>query len=394
MLFNGKPLDSITEDDLQALIDLKVSENKIIEYKLELPKGNDSDTKEFLYDVSSFANASGGHLIYGIRAGTEEDKSLPVELCGLDGISDIDQLILGLNQKILAGIRPRIPGLNIQAVPLQNSRYTIVIEIPKSFSSPHMIIFKNDSKFYSRNSNGKYPLDVDELRLAFTLAQNIKERIIDFRRDRLSRVVSGETPVPLASGAKLVLHIIPISAFDSVFTIDVNNIVSLYSKKIEWFAPLEVNGSGWNQQYNFDGYLIYSRERQSHFSSSFLQIFRQGIIEATNIDFAGIFKQQNFIYPDYENMIINGLENYLRIQQNLGIEPPILIMLSLLGVKNHIMGVDHKFNRTYGNPITQNSLILPEVILEDYDSDLDEIMKPIFDIVWNAAGYPGSLNYT
>nr|ADN13150.1 hypothetical protein Cyan7822_1143 [Gloeothece verrucosa PCC 7822] len=32
-------------------------------------------------------------------------------------------------------------------------------------------------------------------------------------------------------------------------------------------------------------------------------------------------------------------------------------------------------------------------MIEDYDLDLYELMKQTFDIVWNAAGYPGSLNY-
>jgi len=59
-------IDQITEEDLQALIDNSVIEGKTIEYKQSLPSNSDSDKKEFLADVSSFANASGGDLIYGI----------------------------------------------------------------------------------------------------------------------------------------------------------------------------------------------------------------------------------------------------------------------------------------------------------------------------------------
>ncbi len=50
-------IDQITEDDLHALIENSISEGKTIEYKQELPNNSDSAKKEFLADVSSFANA-------------------------------------------------------------------------------------------------------------------------------------------------------------------------------------------------------------------------------------------------------------------------------------------------------------------------------------------------
>ena len=61
-----KDIAQIKEADLQSLIDNAVSERKTIEYKQVLKVGSDSERKEFLADVSSFANASGGDLIIGI----------------------------------------------------------------------------------------------------------------------------------------------------------------------------------------------------------------------------------------------------------------------------------------------------------------------------------------
>jgi hypothetical protein len=59
----NKPLDSIDENDLQDLIDHEVPEGKTIEYKKSLPGNKDKDKKEFLSDVSSFANAIGSKLL-------------------------------------------------------------------------------------------------------------------------------------------------------------------------------------------------------------------------------------------------------------------------------------------------------------------------------------------
>ena len=60
-----KPLDGLTEADLAELITAGMPELKTLEYKQTLSGTSDADRKEFLADVSSFANSSGGHLIYG-----------------------------------------------------------------------------------------------------------------------------------------------------------------------------------------------------------------------------------------------------------------------------------------------------------------------------------------
>jgi schlafen family protein len=67
-----KPIGEISVEDVEGLRINGVPESRTLEYKRELPGGTDSDRKEFLADVSSFANAVGGDLVYGVkRAKTE-----------------------------------------------------------------------------------------------------------------------------------------------------------------------------------------------------------------------------------------------------------------------------------------------------------------------------------
>src|SRR3989338_3325400 len=89
--------------DLSLLKDDGVKEGKDIDYKLELPKDNDESKKEFLADVSSFANTIGGYLVFGIK----ESEGLIEELVGLK-IEDDDKLLLKLESIIRDGISPRI----------------------------------------------------------------------------------------------------------------------------------------------------------------------------------------------------------------------------------------------------------------------------------------------
>jgi hypothetical protein len=46
-----------------------------------------------------------------------------------------------------------------------------------------------------------------------------------------------------------------------------------------------------------------------------------------------------------------------------------------------------------GQSIDRDTLVLPEVVIQDLSSKAKDILKPILDLVWNACGYPCSLNF-
>lgn len=363
------------ENDLQKLVDNQVPESKTIDYKESLTGNSDSDKKEFLADVSSFANAAGGYLIYGMR----EDSGIASELCGLE-IIDADAEIRRLENIIRDSIKPRIPGVSLWAIPLKTSRAAIIIHIPRSWASPHMVTFKNDSKFHSRNSAGKYQLDVSELRAAFVLSETTTERIRNFRTERLSKIISGDTPVLLIDTAKIILHIIPFGAFNPAAIFDVSSLAN----DVETLKTISTLGL--NARHNFDGYLSYDNQM------AYLQVFRNGIIEAVD---ASILQPESgkLTIPSllFERVLLDALPRFLSIQKQIGVESPFLIMISLLGVSSYTMSSNNPRVHTY--PIDRDALILPEIIVENFECNPSEVMKPIFDAIWNAAGWPRSMNY-
>jgi hypothetical protein len=76
---------------------------------------------------------------------------------------------------------------------------------------------KDHGKFYKRNSAGKYPMDVSELKIAFIQSEQIVDKIRKFRNDRVEKLkAEHELPVNLYSGAKTVLHLVPLSAFSDI----------------------------------------------------------------------------------------------------------------------------------------------------------------------------------
>ena len=106
-----------------------------------MPIGTDNEKKEFLADVSSFANALGGDIIYGIKEGrTEEGKKTgrAEETIGIENITK-DETTLRIESIIRDGLSPR---LKVQIKFIEGFRKgpVIVLRIPQSLSAPHMIL--------------------------------------------------------------------------------------------------------------------------------------------------------------------------------------------------------------------------------------------------------------
>ncbi len=381
----GKSIDEITEEDMQSLIDNSVSEGKTIEYKQSLPSKSDSDKKEFLADISSFANASGGDLIYGIIE--DRDNGVPKTVGGLT-IDNIDREISRLDSMIREGIKPRILGITIKSVKLSNLKIALIIRVPKSWISPHRVSFKGHDKFYSRSTNGKYPMDVGELRVSFNLSETITERIRRFREDRISKIFDKDTPVLFYDTAKMVLHLIPVISFNPAQRYDISKII--YNSKIK---PMYC--ATYNYRYNFDGILTYriGREEKSY---TYVQIFKNGIIEAVEAHLLDPIHKNgklSFFSYDYEETLIKFLPDYLSILKMLNVDLPIFIFLSLVGVKGYSMGYDRTFWNDEVFTIDKDILLLPEVVIENYDVIAKDVLRPCFDSIWNACGLPRSFNY-
>lgn len=392
-----KAIGDITKTDIDFLIENKIGESKTLEYKETLPDSKDSAKKEFLADISSFANASGGDVIYGIKAAINADGKKtgePEEIVPLQGIT-ADEAKLQIENLIRTGIEPRITVhvKEIAGYCDDGNGFIILVRIPQSFASPHMVTFKNSSRFYCRNSAGKYQLDVQEIRNLFLATDSQADRIRSFMQNRLSKIMADETPISLSMPHRLVLHVFPLNSFLNKKRLD----LSTDHKLMLNFRPIAV--SGWDHRYNLDGFLTYRADRETKLCSSYCQIFFDGTIEAV---YADILRAQGGREPQngdtafiasiaYERYVIEAITNYFKGYKTLGIEAPIVIYMTLLGCKGAYLfvGRGHDYE-----PIDRDVAILPEVQTGILDEEVPTIMKPIFDAVWNACGHPRSYNYT
>jgi Schlafen, AlbA_2 len=204
----GAKLESA--EQLQALIAARIPEDRTIEYKRDLPSDSRDDRAEFLRDVVSFCNSSGGVIIYGM----ESQDGLPVRLSGFP-TANCDASILKLEQIIRSGIEPPIFGLLVRSIPLLPANTcAIIIEIPQGVFGPHMI--KNRGAFYTRSSAGKVAMELPEIRSAFVGAESLAARMREFRGERIARLLANDGFPKMGGGPSLlVLHVLPFASFGS-----------------------------------------------------------------------------------------------------------------------------------------------------------------------------------
>lgn len=377
-----KNLDDITREDIQLLIENKVQESRFIEYKRDFDISQGDKKKEFLADVSAFANASGGDLIFGISE--DKETGLPLETLGVS-IENPDEDLRRIENLIRDGISPRLPSVNIRTIEVDNSKSVIVIRIKKSWLSPHRVIYGGHDKFYSRNSKEKYPLDVSELRTAFYTSETVKDKIKRFIEERISRINIGDTPIDLDKNPRVVLHLVPFISFDTSYSYN----LSLLTNEAKKTSPIYC--SGWNNKINFDGHLSYSVDNNG---CSYTQFYKTGIIEAVNTFLLRPFDKKVIPSLAYERELIISVKQYINYLKNINVDMPIAVFLSLINVKDYIMAVDTSRFFSFGTyPIDRDILITPEVIIDDYNISAEKILKPCFDSIWNACGWERSMNY-
>lgn len=381
---------------LQNLINNKILESKTLDYKRDKIGRKESDKKEFLFDVSSFANAEGGKLVLGIEEGENEEKGLPIKIVGIE-TSNIDDEILYLEQLIYSGIEPKIFGITIHPIDLgldSNNKYALIINIRKSYNSPHMVTFNKTNKFYTRNSGGKVLLDVSELRNMFGLQESQFQWIKNFRLDRISKIVSGDTTLPLYSNPCVLIDIVPISAYDNQKNIDLTYFDSWnnWIKTISDIQRREIQTQ--DGRYNFDGFITYGGYYSDSNIPEYTQIFRNGMIEAIwTLPFLLVANEKDdYRIPSalFEDGLINSTSYYLRRLEEIGIQPPLYIMLTLIHISQFKMVLSQNEETPNFN---RDIIIIPETTINNYDEDASKLLKESFDIIWNSVGQKGSIYY-
>jgi hypothetical protein len=389
-----KPATDINPEDLRRLQANGVPESRSLDYKQALPGGTDDERKEFLADVSSLANTVGGDLIYGVKEVRENGRQTGIPEC-IDGLAGAvaDAETLRLENMLRDGVAPRLSGVQLRWVPGFPLGSVLIIRVPRSWAGPHMVTYKQHSRFYARNAGGKYALDVFELRQAFLGSGSLRERAREFRAERLGRVVAGETPLPLTGSSLVCLHVIPHATLAGAVDVD----LQLAANQRESLQPMY--SRGWSSIFNLDGFTTYCPTATGP-SISYLQVFRTGAIETVSSALISSPREDQrrhlpcLAFADELNAVLGRIRRLMTV---LAIDPPASLLVSLLGVRGVHLGVSTQltFHRDiHGTPFDRDNLLFRDLLLASWDGDDQRVvLKPLLDEVWQAAGFARCFDY-
>jgi hypothetical protein len=142
------------------MIEAQVEESLHLDYKdARALEKSDKARREIVKDVTAFANADGGVIIYGISEHRERANAhLPERL---DPVSRAEISKEWL-EHVIANAAPRVDGVIIHPVPLGNDsdRVAYVVEIPRS-ETAHQAL---DHRYYRRHNFESVPMEDYEIR--------------------------------------------------------------------------------------------------------------------------------------------------------------------------------------------------------------------------------------
>jgi len=182
---------AIDETRLLALTNA-TAEGRQLEYKQQLPSKDHDDVVEFLKDVTAMANTIGGDILYGVTEGKGADgNTVPIAVDGIGG-EDADKVKQRFENMIRENVKRRLIGHRIEVRRIANGNQVFIVRVPRSWNAPHVVHHQKHWRSYYRNSSGSHPMDVTELRHAILRADNVSQRLEEFRFERLAKIAADE----------------------------------------------------------------------------------------------------------------------------------------------------------------------------------------------------------
>ncbi|MFZ4699281.1 MAG: helix-turn-helix domain-containing protein [Candidatus Methylumidiphilus sp.] len=374
-------LDDATVEHINRLKKEGISESKTLEFKRDVPGRDNSAKHEFLSDVCALANAAGGDIIFGIDENNEGEAT---EIVG-QAVNPDDEC-LRLQDVVLHGLEPKLTGVHAHAIKVEEGKYVFILRVPQSWTPPHRV--KTNQHFFIREGRRKRQLDMPEIRTAVIQSESLRERVRAFRADRIGKLISGEAPVALFNGSIEVLHIVPISSLFSGQTVDV-----LAYDKSSRCIPVISGGAGIYCRINLDG-VLNCRNNTPQGCGAYTQIFRDGTIEGTRVFTQKGTGLYQIVTLKLEHELLDFFERVKEELKFLEIQPPFILMHTLLRANEAEFYIPDRWNHEdYHGRFNRAIIALPELIIEDLDISTETLLKPMFDLIWNAAGFPRSENY-
>ena len=385
MSFQSADISQLTVADIESLIADGVPESSALEFKRELRLDGDEQKREFLADVSAFANTNGGRLLVGIDA----PKGFAAQMPGVDS-RETDSQILQMGNLVRDCLRPALVGFQIAAVPCADGRSVIVIDFPVSFVGPHMVTFRGSQRFFARSSNGKHPMEYSEIRSSFLQRGSSAEKLEQLRRDRINRVITGMDFRGIGTTkTAFLLEVVPLKSLHDEVTVDFRGHPNL---RADFTA---INAYSADATYDFEGFVAFVWNHPDNQVLAYSRLSRYGYVSAYCSSLSRLLDgKQTIASRNFEPQLAQAVANYSSLLRQLGITLPHAVLITLLNGKGVELFrgplVSHPMSY---HPVNEVNLSAPVGIISQENVNALLLLRPQFDAFWNAFGYSSCINY-
>jgi Putative DNA-binding domain len=176
MYFTSTEIQNIDETGLRKFLEKRISEGHHLDYKRALSGSNDRAKREFLKDATGFANANGGDILIGV-AEPRDDITVDDQISGVD---DGESIAQDLERLVSSSIDPRIPGLMIKPVALQNGKHVIAVHVPPSNVRPFRVDHSGYVNFFIRHRESIFSMTTHEIREAVLSSLSAEARAKEY----------------------------------------------------------------------------------------------------------------------------------------------------------------------------------------------------------------------
>lgn len=238
---------------------------------------------------------------------------------------------------------------------------------------------------------------IDDLTVAFESlldrldGKTIKQRLEEFRRERIDAVIVGKEPIQTPIVPKVLLHVIP---EESLVYPQEYNVATMMQSQYSNLYPL--GSSGYDDRILYDGLLTYRSYQGESDSRHYNMLYKNGInetVDAITLDSTHRDGQKFIPITHLEESVINAVRQRFDLLQSLGIQGKVYVALTLLEVDGFTIYLDPSRRFSDLRDIERNYLVINEVVTDNLQTDVDLLLRPVFNSIWHACNLQGSLNY-
>ena len=368
----------VTEALLRQACDDAWPESSTLDFKAILPGSGGDELDEFRKDVCAFANSDGGDIVFGISdAGGRAGSIVPIVAVQFDAVRR------RLRQALDARVEPRIHAVQIHECPISSGGFAVIVRIPASFHGPHRCGPPGTQRFVLRNDTGTSDMSYDQLRSAFDRGATLIEKARDFCARRVEDINHGRTPLTIEQNPTAIVHVVPLGGLSGRAGVDV--------------AALRANNQSlrlkpddhWQARVNFEGLLLYPYDEPQRPPISYLQVFRNGAIEAVEVVSYEPQRGPVAVVGKFAaELLQNGITAFNRTAQQLNLSGAAIVSMALIRATGTVLATgEHAYTRT---PMAKDVFEFPEGWIEDVSASLDVhgLARPIMDVLYQTYGVP------